>query len=86
MIAATLCQSCGIPLDNQQLKGTEANGLKTDEYCKFCYDAGSFVKPSMTFGDMKETVETQMKKLKLSEKLIQDAVNILPTLNRWKTI
>jgi hypothetical protein len=47
---------------------------------------GSFVKPSMTFIDMKETVETQMNKLKLSEKLIQDAVNILPTLNRWKTI
>jgi hypothetical protein len=40
----------------------------------------------MTFGDMKETVETQMKKLKLSEHLIQDAVNILPTLDRWKTI
>jgi hypothetical protein len=40
---------------------------------------GSFVKPSMTFIDMKETVETQMNKLKLSEKLIQDAVNILPT-------
>jgi hypothetical protein len=82
MIVATLCQSCGIPLDNQQLKGTEANGLMT---MKFCYDAGSFVKPSMTFIDMKETVETQMNKLKLSEKLIQDA-NILPTLNRWKTI
>jgi hypothetical protein len=38
MIVATLCQSCGIPLDNQQLKGTEANGFKTDDYCKFCYD------------------------------------------------
>jgi hypothetical protein len=36
----------------------------------------------MTFGDMKETVETQMKKLKLSEHLIQDAVNILPTLDQ----
>jgi hypothetical protein len=41
-------------------------------------------------------VETQMNKLKLSEKLIQDAVNILPTLTwfnlyysnifwKWKT-
>jgi hypothetical protein len=84
MIVATLCQSCGIPLDNQQLKGTEANGLKRMIIVNF--DAGSFVKPSMTFIDMKETVETQMNKLKLSEKLIQDAVNILPTLNRWKTI
>lgn len=81
-----LCQSCGIPLDKESLKGTEANGLKTDNYCKFCYDAGSFVKPNMTFGDMKETVETQMKKLKLSEHAIQDTINILPTLNRWKMI
>jgi hypothetical protein len=86
MILPTLCQSCGIPLDTEQLKGTKTNGLKTDEYCKFCYDAGSFVEPTMTFNNMKETVETQMKKLQLSEHLIQDAVNILPTLNRWKTI
>jgi hypothetical protein len=54
------------------LKGTEANGLKRMIIVN-CYDAGSFVKPSMTFIDMKETVETQMNKLKLSEKLIQDA-------------
>jgi predicted amidophosphoribosyltransferase len=37
MIVATLCQSCGIPLDNQQLKGTEANGLKR-MIIVFCYD------------------------------------------------
>jgi hypothetical protein len=52
------------------MKGTRTNGLKTDEYCKFCY-AGAFVEPDMTFNDMKETVETQMKKLQLSERLIQ---------------
>jgi hypothetical protein len=34
---------------------------------------------------MKETVETQMKKLQLSERLIQMRKH-LPTLNRWKTI
>jgi hypothetical protein len=38
----------------------------------------------MTFIDMKETVETQMNKLKLSEKLIQDAVNILPISENGK--
>jgi hypothetical protein len=86
MILPTLCQSCGIPLDTDQLKGTRTNGLKTDEYCKFCYKAGAYLEPHMTFNNMKETVETQMKKLQLSESLIQDAVNILPTLNRWKTI
>lgn len=82
----TLCQSCGIPLDNEQLKGTKANGLKTDEYCKYCYQAGEFAQPNMTFTDMKETVETQMKKLKLSEHTIKEALDILPYLSRWKVI
>jgi hypothetical protein len=44
-------------LDNQQLKGTEANGLKRDDYCKFCYDG--VICQTMTFIDMKETVETR---------------------------
>jgi hypothetical protein len=38
-----LCQSCGIPLDNEALKRHESKRSKTDEYCKFCYDGGSFV-------------------------------------------
>jgi hypothetical protein len=29
-----LCQSCGIPLDNEALH--ENKRSKTDEYCKFC--------------------------------------------------
>jgi hypothetical protein len=71
-------------LDNQQLKGTEANGLKRDDYCKFCYDRGHLSNHDIY--RYEGNGRDQMNKLKLSEKLIQDAVNILPTLNRWKTI
>jgi hypothetical protein len=79
-----LCQSCGIPLDNEAIKGTKANGLKSEEFCKFCYDEGVFTNPNMTLSEMQENVETLMKKLKLSEQAIQEAVSILPILNRWK--
>lgn len=79
-----LCQSCGIPLDNDAIKGTEKNGLKNQEYCKFCYDQGGFINPNLTIDEMKERVENQMKKLKLSDEAIQEAISVLPPLNRWK--
>lgn len=79
-----LCQSCGIPLDGEALKGTEKNGLKNDEYCKFCYNQGGFTNPHLTLDQIMKTTESQMKKLKLSDDAIQEALNILPTLNRWK--
>ncbi len=80
-----LCQSCGIPLDNDAIKGTEKNGLKNQEYCKFCYDQGGFINPNLTIDEMKERVENQMKKLKLSDEVIQEAISVLPPLNRWKS-
>jgi hypothetical protein len=79
-----LCQSCGIPLGNEEIKGKEENGLKNDLYCKYCYEDGAFKKPNMTLEEMKDTVSTQMKKLKLPIYTIQKAINILPTLSRWK--
>jgi hypothetical protein len=79
-----LCQSCGMPLDKEEVKGTEQNGLKNEEYCKYCYEDGGFKKPNMNLEDMKDTVATQMKRLKLPIYTIQKAINILPTLSRWK--
>lgn len=78
-----LCQSCGMPLDKEEVKGTEQNGFKNEEYCKYCYENGAFKKPNMNLEDMKDNVSTQMKKLKLPIYTIQKAINILPTLKRW---
>jgi hypothetical protein len=81
----TFCQSCGLPLDKESQKGTEKNGLKTDEYCKYCYEYGAFKNPKMNLEDMKNTVETQMKKLNIPHNVIKKAVNILPALGRWRS-
>lgn len=78
------CQSCGLPLDTEEVKGSEPSGLKNNEYCKYCYENGTFKNPKMNLDDMKNTVETQMKKLKLPEYSIQKAINLLPALKRWK--
>lgn len=81
----TFCQSCGMPLNKEEVKGTEKNGLKTNEYCKYCYENGAFKNPKMNLEDMKKNVQNQMKKMQLHENVIQKAVNILPALKRWKS-
>ena len=45
-----ICQSCGMPLDSEDVKGTEKNGMKSNDYCKFCYDKGAFKHPNMKVG------------------------------------
>ena len=35
------CQSCGMPLTDEVL-GTNADGSKSDDYCKYCYRDGAF--------------------------------------------
>lgn len=79
-----VCQSCGMPLDSEELKGTEKNGLKSNEFCKYCYGEGEFKHPKMSLDEMKNNVQNQMKKLEHHEFAIQKAINILPGLNRWK--
>ena len=81
----TLCQSCGMPLNKEEVKGTEKNGLKTDDYCKYCYENGTFKNPDINLEDMKKNVQNQMKKMQLHENVIQKAVNILPALKRWQS-
>jgi galactitol-specific phosphotransferase system IIB component len=39
----------------------------------------------MNLEDMKNTVETQMKKLNIPHNVIKKAVNILPALGRWRS-
>ena len=45
----TLCQSCGLPLGNEEVKGTEHNGLKNNQYCIFCYESSDFTRPNNNF-------------------------------------
>ena len=80
----TLCQSCGMPLDNPELQGTENDGSRSDAYCKYCYRNGVFTNPNMTLKEMTSSVITQLEKLNLDSKTIDMAVSALPNLKRWK--
>ena len=43
-----ICQSCCLPLNEEELVGTEANGEKNEDYCCYCYKNGVFTRPDAT--------------------------------------
>ncbi|WP_367754200.1 zinc ribbon domain-containing protein [Flavobacterium sp. WC2430] len=60
MVTQALCQSCGIPLQDEWRKGTEENKLKSKLYCKFCYENGHFIHPEINLKEMVKNTEIQM--------------------------
>ena len=89
--APMLCQSCGMTLYSDDVKGTERDGSKSEEYCTFCYGNGEFNRP-MT---LEEAIEHNIAHLnewneESGLSLTPDEARtqlreFLPTLKRWKT-
>ncbi len=78
------CQSCTLPIDNMEDRGTEKDGSKSDIYCRYCYKDGVFTDPGMTLDRMKEIAQAEMKKQRLPDNIIQQSINMLPRLKRWQ--
>lgn len=79
-----ICQSCGMPMEDDSVLGTNADGSKNMDYCKYCYDKGEFIdKVDMDtyidkcsqFGAQAGMTNEQMKKY---------CQKLFPTLKRWK--
>ena len=78
------CQSCTMPIDNLADRGTEKDGSKSSEYCKYCYQNGALINPNMTFEEMKSLITAQMQKMNLPADIISKSVKSLPYLKRWR--
>ena len=85
-----VCQSCGMPLENDEMKGTEKNGRRSCDYCVYCYADGSFTR-DMTMDEMIrsniqfldqwiESTGVQM----TEDEAVKQLREYLPTLKRWK--
>ncbi|MCL2296479.1 MAG: zinc ribbon domain-containing protein [Methanomassiliicoccaceae archaeon] len=46
-----ICQSCGMPMENNEMKGTNIDGSRSDDYCVYCFANGIFTK-EMTMDEM----------------------------------
>jgi hypothetical protein len=78
------CQSCTMPIDKMEDRGTEKDGSKSSEYCKYCYQDGKFTDPNLTLEGMQKIVATQMNLMNLPQTVLQQSLALLPQLKRWK--
>ena len=83
MNTENICQSCSMPLTDDSLLGTEKDGTKNHEYCKYCYQNGSFVNPGMTVDQMSSFIQNKMKEMHIDAPITDKAVSVLPYLKRW---
>jgi len=81
-----ICQSCCLPLNEEEIIGTEANGEKSQNYCCYCYKGGVFTRPDATletildisakvWAEKDPNVTIEEAKVQLKRKM--------PTLKRW---
>ena len=79
-----ICQSCGMPIENNSQLGTNKDGSLNLDFCKYCFDKGEFIDDvSMEeyinmcaqFGSQAGMTNKQMKNY---------CKNLFPTLKRWK--
>ena len=79
------CQSCGMPLgEGEEMRGSEADGSPSRDYCKYCYEKGRFLADCT----MEEMVEQCLPHMPLGrtdpEACRAYMRSLLPTLGRWK--
>lgn len=87
---AKLCQSCGMPLSSDEVRGTNADGSLNDDYCTYCYQHGKFTQ-DCTMDEMIEhcaqfteefNKDSEIKFTK--EQAIAAMKEFFPTLKRWQ--
>ena len=81
-----ICQSCCLPLNEEELVGTEVNGDQSEDYCCYCYKDGVFTRPDATletildisakvWAEKDPNITVEEAKIQLKKKM--------PTLKRW---
>lgn len=80
------CQSCAMPL-TEEFYGTEADGRKTQDYCKYCYQNGAFTMPDLKLQDaIRMSVEYMRETMKMEEEQAEVMANaVIPSLKRWRS-
>ena len=82
-----ICQSCGMPIEDKKLRGTEKDGSESADYCCYCYKNGAFSKDET----MEEMIESCIPFMledgscKSGEDARNALLKVIPNLKRWKS-
>ena len=82
------CQCCSMPIPDEEMHGTEADGSKSTDFCKYCYDYGDFTAKGMTMDEFIEaTAPMEAKALGVSlDEAVSLMATLLPHLKRWREV
>ena len=83
----TVCQSCGMPLANASLLGTEADGSPRQDMCMWCYADGAYTAPDISLDEMVEVCVGHMVSPNsgfTEEQARSYMQELLPQLVRWR--
>lgn len=82
------CESCGMPLENEEVIGTNKDGGKNQDYCIYCYKDGDFT-ADVTMEEMIDISLKHMKELFKDdpnfneEEALSKMQSFFPKLKRW---
>ncbi len=85
-----ICQSCGMPMKDESVFGTNKDGTKNSDYCIYCYKSGEFVQ-KYTMDEMIEhcaqfvdNVNQGLAQPITKEEYIGQMKMYFPHLKRWR--
>ena len=80
------CQCCSMPIPDAELHGTESDGSKSVDFCKYCYDHGDFTAKGVSMDEFIEaTAQMEADALGISrEEAVSLMATLLPHLKRWR--
>lgn len=79
-----ICQSCAMPMESDDLLGTNKDGSLNQEYCKYCYKDGEFI-DNVTMEEYIEMCSKYGAQAGMSnEEMKKYCTKMFPTLKRWK--
>lgn len=86
------CQSCGMPIDEMELRGTEKDGGLSNDYCIYCYRDGAFTEDctmEQMIAHCAEMVDEFNKDSEVKytkEEAVEQMRQFFPQLKRWKGV
>lgn len=80
-----ICQSCGMPMTEEEHFGKNADGTKNEEYCCYCLHDGELGECTLEqMLDICAPIEVEQGRAKTLEEAREKYGKYLLTLARWK--
>lgn len=79
-----ICQSCGMPIVNNNQLGSNKNKSLNEDYCKYCYQNGEFIDDVTMQEYIEMCSQFGAQAGMFNEHMKEYCSKLFPTLKRWK--